>query len=107
MVSEKDKAQITMMYRQAADKRSQIKILSELYLISQKEVFEILKEAGYHSTDIDGVLKRKIVRGKLWTTDELERARSLWLSGMNYSQIAAAMGRSVDSVRVKLTAMVW
>ena len=42
MLDEQEKADIRMLYRYAADKRSQIRILTELYLVSREEILDVL-----------------------------------------------------------------
>ncbi|MBE6714845.1 MAG: hypothetical protein E7575_06140 [Ruminococcaceae bacterium] len=105
MVSEKDKAQITMMYRQAADKRSQIKILSELYLISRAEVCKVLFDAGYTDKHIKRMLEPadtgKESRCRPWTAEEEDRLCALRARGRSYGECAVALKRSANSVASK------
>ena len=106
-----ERGEICAMYRQAADKRAQIKILSELYLISRKEVAEIVHDAGITDKVIERILSRRdkgnCAHVRAWTDDEEEEAKTLWLGGANYREIAAILGRSVDSVRIRLTSCIW
>ena len=42
MLSEQDKSEIRKSYRNAIDPRQQVKILSQLYLVSREEILDIL-----------------------------------------------------------------
>ena len=110
-LKESERAEIPMMYRQAANKLSQIKILSELYLISKKEVCDILIASGISDEVINRTLTKalgavKAPKARAWTLDEEELAKKLFFEGLGYGEIAEKLGRTYDSVRVRLTACV-
>jgi len=110
-LKESERAEISMMYRQAADKQGQIKILSELYLISKKEVCEVLMDSGISDGVIERVLTKalgaaKAPNARAWTLEEEQQARKLFFEGLGYGEIAELLGRTYDSVRVRLTACV-
>lgn len=107
-LSNTEKGEICAMYREARDKTKQIKILSELYLISRSEVCYILKDLGIDDAAINKVLHgsraiKSSSRVRVWTAEEEEEARRLFNSGKDITRIAKKLGRSYDSVRCKLS----
>lgn len=111
-LKESERAEISMMYRQAADKLSQIKILSELYLISKKEVCDILLDAGISDGVIERIMTKhlgaaKAPKARAWTLEEEEKAKKLYLEGVSYQEIGEKLGRSSASVRIRLTGCMW
>ncbi len=99
-----ERAEISMMYRQAADKLSQIKILSELYLISRAEVCRILKENGYYDKHIEKELSRPkcASTGTGWSIDEEDKLRALRKEKHSYKECARLMGRTKGSISSKI-----
>lgn len=112
-IKDSERAEIVMMYRQAADKTKQLSILSELYLISKKEVCEILQAFGISDGVIERILTKplgaaKAPKARAWTIEEEEKAKKLFLDdGASYHEIAKKLGRSPDSVRIRLTSCIW
>lgn len=106
-LTQKAKGDITMSYRQAADKTKQIKILSELHLISRTVVCAVLQESGINDKVIEKMTakprKGKSPGDRAWTAEEEDRAVKLFINGASYKEIAEAVGRSYNSVRLQIT----
>lgn len=105
MITQSDKNEIVMMYRQAANRKKQIAIMSELYLCTKQEITEILKEAGL-ITDAKsiprGTSKRvPCKRWRLWTDEEETILCDMRRNGESYKEISAVLGRSFQSVSNK------
>ena len=100
-----EKNEIVMMYRQAANRKKQISILSDLYLCTKQEIIEILKEAGLitDAKSIPRATSKRIAgkRWRLWTDEEETILCDMRRNGESYKEIAAVLGRSFQSVSNK------
>ena len=89
MLDEQEKADIRMLYRYAADKRSQIRILTELYLVSREEILDVLG-------DLVGpeALKpsRKGLPKRSYSAEFKEEAKQQLRAGKGIRQVAREMG---------------
>ena len=103
-LSNTEKGEICAMYRQALDKKAQIKILSELYLISRLEVCDILLNAGFNDRYITRELERKkrASNGSGWSDSEEERLRDLRKQKLSYVECARVLGRSRGAISSKI-----
>ena len=105
MITQSDKNEILMMYRQAANRRKQISILADLYLCTKQEITEILKEAGLitDAKSIPRATSKRIAgkRWRLWTDEEETILCDMRRNGESYKEIAAVLGRSFQSVSNK------
>lgn len=99
-----DCGEICTMYRQAADKKAQVKIISELYLISRAEVCEILLEGGAADEYINSILHRrkKASKGNGWNAEEERLLRKLRNEKRSYTECALILGRSKGSISAKV-----
>ena len=103
-LKENEISDIIMMYRQAADKKEQIKILADLHLISRAEVCEILKGAGYSDTYIEKALRVRSSSssGESWSLEEEDSLRKLVYEKRSYTECALILGRSRGSISSKV-----
>lgn len=65
MLGERDKADIRTLYRDAADKSRQVRILMELFLASREEILDVLgpmAEPGRPKPSKKGLPKRSYIR---------------------------------------------
>ena len=105
-----ERYEIVQLYKGAADKNKQIKILAELNCCSEAEIFNILAEEGA----ISGVSKkmhkgaslkesagkkskRVSERGK-WTEERLSELKNLVEQGIKRAEIAERMGESPQAI---------
>jgi hypothetical protein len=95
--------EIVQMYKEAADKNKQIKILAQLNCCSEAEILNILAEAGAISgvkpskMQKKQVDKRRSERGK-WTEERLEQLQRFIDEGLTYEEIGERLGDSEDSI---------
>ena len=103
-LSNTEKGEICAIYRQALDKKAQIKILSELYLTDRKEVCRILQDAGINNEYIDKVLKtrKKATNGRGWSDEEIDMLRDLRRQKCSYVECALTLGRSRGAISSKI-----
>ena len=103
-LKENEISDIIMMYRQAADKKAQVKIISELYLISRAEVCEILLEGDAADEYINSILHRrkKASKGNGWNAEEERLLRKLRNEKRSYTECALILGRSKGSISAKV-----
>lgn len=93
--------EIVTRYRQAKDKRGQIKILSQLNACPSEEIKQVLVENGVEMSDLP-VLRKK------WTVQEEDRLRQLAAEGLTCEQIGKEVKRTEKAVREKAERMhVW
>ena len=96
--------EIVQMYKQAADKNKQIKILAQLNCCSEAEILNILAEAGAISgvkpskMQKKQVDKRRSERGK-WTKERLEQLQRLIDEGLTYAEIGERMGTDKTGIQ--------
>lgn len=96
--------EIVQMYKEAADKNKQIKILAELNCCSKEEILNILAEEGCISgvkpkmeKNVNQVDKRQSERGK-WIEERLKELQGLLDEGLEVSKIAERMGENKPSI---------
>lgn len=93
--------EIVTRYRQAKDKKGQIKILSQLNACPSEEIKQVLVENGMEMSDLP-VLRKK------WTVQEEDRLRQLAAEGLTCEQIGKEVKRTEKAVREKAERMhVW
>lgn len=90
--------EIVTRYRQAKDKRGQIKILSQLNACPPEEIKQVLVENGVEMSDLP-VLRKK------WTVQEEDRLRQLAAEGLTCEQIGKEVKRTEKAVREKAERM--
>lgn len=104
-LKESERAEISMMYRQAADKKMQIRILSELFLVTRQKICEILKGRGYEDSYILAELnatKKAFSNGNGWSAHEEDRLRHLRADRFTYEECARELGRTKSAVAAKI-----
>lgn len=95
--------EIVQMYKEAADKNKQIKILAQLNCCSEAEILNILAETGVISgvkpskMQKKQVDKRRSERGK-WTEERLEELQRFIDEGLTYEEIGERLGDSEHSI---------
>ena len=98
--------EIVQMYKEAADKNKQIKILAELNCCSEKDIVNILVEEGVisgvkpinkNTFSGDKIDKRQSERGK-WTEERLKELQGLLDEGLEVSKIAERMGENKQCI---------
>ena len=95
--------EIVQMYKEAADKNKQIKILADLNCCSKEEILNILAEAGAISgvkpskMQKKQVDKRRSERGK-WTEERLEQLQRFIEEGLTYEEIGERMGENARAI---------
>lgn len=99
--------EVVTSFRQAKDKREQIKILAELNCCRKDEILSILTSAGEDVSEyIAGVRKRHSPsRHKKWTEDDVTILEEGCKNGGSCEEIAEALGRTVDSTYAKASEM--
>lgn len=90
--------EIVTRYRQAKDKRGQIKILSQLNACPSEEIKQVLVENGVDILDLPVMRKR-------WTMQEEARLRQLAAEGLTAEQIGREMICTEKAVREKAERM--
>lgn len=116
-----EEALMIRLYKQADDKKEQIKILAQLNACSKDDIIDFLESQGvdvaddiskntkrysiYHRKKDEELRKNHIVKQKHYTDDELEELKRLHALKMNDVEIAFAMNRSACSVRKWRTKM--
>lgn len=90
--------EIVTRYRQAKDKKGQIKILSQLNACPSEEIKQVLVENGVEMSDLP-VLRKK------WTVQEEDRLRQLAAEGLTCEQIGKEVKRTEKAVREKAERM--
>ncbi len=99
--------EIVQMYKEAADKNAQIKILADLNLCTKQEILTLLQEEGV----ISGVKKKtQKSEGKTqakpritWDEEAKEKVRSLLREGLTVLEVAERMGLECMQVRNAVT----
>lgn len=97
MLSEEEKGEMRMSYRQAADRRRQIAILSQLYAVSKEEVLDVL-ELKEQPEPIRTARKPKTERRR-WPEAVRNAAVQDVLAGKSYRQAAEKQGVPVNTLR--------
>lgn len=104
-LTEAEKGEIVMMYRQAANRRKQISILADLFLKTTQEIKQVLIDAGAipDPKSIPKSTSKRVAgkRWKLWTEEEEEILCNMRRNGEGYKEIAGVLGRSFQSVSYK------
>lgn len=90
--------EIVTSYRQAANKKEQIKILSQLNACPPEEIKQVLVENGVDILDLPVMRKR-------WTMQEEARLRQLAAEGLTAEQIGREMICTEKAVREKAERM--
>lgn len=90
--------EIVTSYRQAANKKEQIKILSQLNACPPEEIKQVLVENGVDILDLPVMRKR-------WTVQEEDRLRQLAAEGLTAEQIGREMICTEKAVREKAERM--
>ena len=104
-LNEEQICDVIMMYRQAADKKMQIRILSELFLVTRQKICEILKGRGYEDSYILAELnatKKAFSNGNGWSAHEEDRLRQLRADRFTYEECARELGRTKSAVAAKI-----
>ena len=99
------RGEIVMMYRQAADRKKQLSILAELFLMSKLEIARILFEAGFTEGHIKNALSKKRTKDSQfnkWTPSEEEELRRLLGENYSYAECARLLGRTKNSICSKI-----
>ena len=86
--------EIVANYRQAADPKNQIKILTDLNVCTPREIEEVLRAEGI---DLPATRMAK------WTVQEEDQLRRLAAEGKSASEIAKLVGRTHKAVEQKLS----
>ena len=95
MLGERDKADIRTLYRDAADKSRQVRILMELFLASREEILDVLgpmAEPGRPKPSKKGLPKRS------YTPEFKDEAKRRLRAGEGVHQVAEDMGVNVRTV---------
>jgi len=92
---EMGKYEIEVLYRQAADRREEIKILAQLNATTRLEIINVLNELGY---DIKKPRKKK----SFWTDGRLEALVRFIKHNMPYRVIAETLGCSLSTIDSKV-----
>ena len=85
MLGERDKADIRTLYRDAADKSRQVRILMELFLASREEI-------------LDGLGSKKGLPKRSYTPELKDEAKRRLRAGEGVHQVAEDMGVNVRTV---------
>ena len=95
MLGERDKADIRTLYRDAADKSRQVRILMALFLASREEMLDVLgpmAEPGRPKPSKKGLPKRS------YTPEFKDEAKRRLRAGEGVHQVAEDMGVNVRTV---------
>jgi len=95
MLSEQDKCEIRKLYRNAIDPRQQVKILTQLYLVSREEILDVLgplAEPSRPKPSRKGLPKRKYAPA--FKAEAMRRLRS----GESFRRVAEDMGVNVRTM---------
>ena len=105
MLSEQDKCEIRKSYRNAIDPRQQVKILSQLYLVSREEILDIL---GPLSKSARPKPSRKGQPRRIYAPEFKAEAMQRLHSGESFRRVAEDMGvnEPEDSLTLQLLRLV-
>ena len=95
MLSEQDKSEIRKSYRNAIDPRQQVKILSQLYLVSREEILDIL---GPLSKSARPKPSRKGQPRRIYAPEFKAEAMERLRSGESFRRVAEDMGVNVRTM---------
>ena len=95
MLSEQDKSEIRKSYRNAIDPRQQVKILSQLYLVSREEILDIL---GPLSKSARQKPSRKGQPRRIYAPEFKAEAMERLRSGESFRRVAEDMGVNVRTM---------
>lgn len=91
MLSEQDKSEIRKSYRNAIDPRQQVKILSQLYLVSREELGPLSKSARPKPS-------RKGQPRRIYAPEFKAEAMERLRSGESFRRVAEDMGVNVRTM---------
>lgn len=95
MLSEQEKSEIRASYKNAIDPRQQVKILTQLYLVSREEILDalgLLAEPSCQKPSRKGAPKRKYAPA--FKAEAMQRLRS----GESFRRVAEDMGVNVRTM---------
>ena len=95
MLSEQDKCEIRKSYRNAIDPRQQVKILSQLYLVSREEILDVL---GPLSRSARPKPSRKGQPKRIYAPEFKAEAMRRLRSGEYFRRVAEDMGVNVQTM---------
>lgn len=97
--------EVITSFRQAKNKREQLRILAELQCCSQNEIYDLLSAAG---EDVS-MLRRRSARSsgdpRRWTEEEVDLLHLRCRQGASCEDVAIELERTVDSVYSKANEM--
>ena len=95
MLSEQEKSEIRASYRNAIDPRQQVKILTQLYLVSREEILDIL---GPLSKSARPKPSRKGQPRRIYAPEFKAEAMQRLRSGESFRRVAEDMGVNVQTM---------
>ena len=95
MLSEQEKSEIRASYRNAIDPRQQVKILTQLYLVSREEILDIL---GPLSKSARPKPSRKGQPRRIYAPEFKAEAMERLHSGESFRRVAEDMGVNVRTM---------
>ena len=90
---------IATMYRQAKDRREQIKILSDLNCRTTVEVVDKLHDLGFPDANIR---VRKPYKRRDWTDEEVRKLVAMRNNGFTYERCSYELGKTIPACHHKM-----